>query len=131
MTEDQAQTHAPKICLHCGTENEWRHGQCISCGRTSFLTPEQYAKNRRSGVSDIIYSVFLVGIFVYLISTTGRQILTKPSVFALLALSFVAALVALFNSFYKYKYAKDLPMLRPFLIAFAIIYVGGMLLGYF
>jgi len=97
-----------KICLNCGTENEWQRGQCVSCGHTEFNTPKKLAKGREAGLKEIFTSILLFGASFYFLYLERDEILVNKSILVLVSMVFVVSIGTLINGIYKFRHSKNL-----------------------
>lgn len=131
MSENQIQTGEPKICQHCGTENEWRIGQCISCRRTSFITRRKQAANKKSSLIDILASLLLIGISFYFLHLFKGRYQIETWAFPMTILFFFISIGSLVNSIYKYRNAKNILIWNIIIFAIYIILISWQYLGNF
>jgi ribosomal protein L40E len=125
--DNQAQGREHKICLNCGTENEWKFGQCVSCGQTAFMTPKKFAANKRNSLLDIFTSVFLVGMSFYLLHSLRNIIFKETWALLIVSLITLIAFGSLINSIYKYRHAKDI---RTWYFIVLFIYIFFLAFGF-
>jgi hypothetical protein len=113
-----------KICLHCGSENELQRGQCSSCGRKEFTSRKKYALNKRSALTDIVISIFLVSMNLYLLYSLRSKLYTEKWLLAVIALTFFIAVGSLINSIYKYRHARNILIWH---VIISLIFLGALI----